>query len=177
MNRGRVFMAALIAIVGLIGYYGSRSKNEITGEVQHISLTEDQEIAMGMQSAPEMTDQFGGVDPDAAAQRLVSEVGTRIVKRTAAGATHYPFHFTLLAGPKTVNAFAVPGGHLFVYSGLLLAAELEGGEAGKVAAGLLDRGLVVNAVSPTALRFAPSLLVSDDEIDHGVSLLRDELAQ
>ena len=45
MHRGRLLIAAIIAIVGLVGYYGSRSKNEVTGEVQHIRLTEDQEIA------------------------------------------------------------------------------------------------------------------------------------
>ena len=52
--------------------------------------------------------------------------------------------------------------------GLLVAAELEEGkEAGPVAAAALDAGLVVNAVTPTALRLAPSLLVSEDEIDRG----------
>ncbi len=130
MNRGRLLIAAIIAIVGLVGYYGSRSKNEVTGEVQHIRLTEDQEIAMGMQSAPEMTDQFGGVDPDPAAQKIVSEVGTRVVKRTAAGGTHYPFRFTLLADPKTVNAFALPGGPVFItralYNNLENEAQLAG---------------------------------------------------
>ena len=54
--------------------------------------------------------------------------------------------------------------------GLLLAAELEPGiESGPVAAACLDAGLVVNAVTPTALRFAPSLLVTDDEIDEARS--------
>jgi acetylornithine/N-succinyldiaminopimelate aminotransferase len=49
--------------------------------------------------------------------------------------------------------------------GLLLAVELDGGDAREVAAAALDAGLVVNAVTPTALRLAPSLLVTDDEID------------
>jgi acetylornithine/N-succinyldiaminopimelate aminotransferase len=56
--------------------------------------------------------------------------------------------------------------------GLLIAAELsEGIEAGKVATACLHAGLVVNAVTPTALRFAPSLLVADDEIDAAVAIL------
>jgi predicted acetylornithine/succinylornithine family transaminase len=60
--------------------------------------------------------------------------------------------------------------------GLLLAAELsEGIEAGKVAAHALDEGLIVNAVTPTALRLAPSLLVTDHEIDEAVGLLRRAL--
>lgn len=56
--------------------------------------------------------------------------------------------------------------------GLLLAAELHAGIDAKVVADeCLARGLVVNAVTPTALRFAPSLLVSDEEIDAGVAIL------
>ncbi|MDE3203688.1 MAG: acetylornithine transaminase [Acidobacteriota bacterium] len=56
--------------------------------------------------------------------------------------------------------------------GLLVAAELEPGRpAGEVASAALEAGLVVNAVTPTALRLAPSLLVTDDEIDEAVSIL------
>jgi predicted acetylornithine/succinylornithine family transaminase len=58
--------------------------------------------------------------------------------------------------------------------GLLVAAELEpveGRGAGEVAAAALEAGLVVNAVTPTALRLAPSLLVSDEEIDEAVAIL------
>ena len=56
--------------------------------------------------------------------------------------------------------------------GLLLAAELaEGIPSQPVAAAALEAGLVVNAVTPTALRFAPSLLVTNDEIDEAVAIL------
>ena len=61
--------------------------------------------------------------------------------------------------------------------GLLIAAELaDGREAGPVSLACLDAGLVVNAVTPTALRFAPSLLVTDDEIDAAVAILTEVLA-
>jgi acetylornithine/succinyldiaminopimelate/putrescine aminotransferase len=61
--------------------------------------------------------------------------------------------------------------------GLLVAAELDAGrEAGPVALACLDAGLIVNAVTPTALRFAPSLLVTDDEIDAAVAILAEVLA-
>ncbi|MEZ5137957.1 MAG: acetylornithine transaminase [Acidimicrobiales bacterium] len=54
--------------------------------------------------------------------------------------------------------------------GLLLAVELEAGiDARAVAADLLTHGVVVNAVTPTALRLAPSLLITDDEIDEAVA--------
>lgn len=61
--------------------------------------------------------------------------------------------------------------------GLLLAAELaEGVDSKAVAADLLSRGLIVNAVSPTALRFAPPLIVSESEILQAVDLLSAVLA-
>jgi acetylornithine/succinyldiaminopimelate/putrescine aminotransferase len=60
--------------------------------------------------------------------------------------------------------------------GLLLAVELDGRDAKAVNAALLDAGLVANAVTPTALRLAPSLLVTDDELDHAVALVAAALA-
>ena len=62
--------------------------------------------------------------------------------------------------------------------GLLLAAELEGPRpAPAVTAEALQAGLVVNPVTPTALRLSPSLLVTDDEIDEAVSVLAGVLAR
>jgi len=61
--------------------------------------------------------------------------------------------------------------------GLLLAARLENGvDAKDAAARALDAGLIVNPVSPTALRFAPSLLVTDDEIDEGLGIVAKVLS-
>lgn len=71
---------------------------------------------------------------------------------------------------------ALPGVAAVRGSGLLLGAELEGHDAKAVAARVLELGGIVNAVTPTALRLAPSLLISDDEIDHAVELIRKALA-
>jgi acetylornithine/N-succinyldiaminopimelate aminotransferase len=60
--------------------------------------------------------------------------------------------------------------------GLLLAAELDGRDARQVARDALDVGLVVNGVSPTALRLAPNLLVTDEEVDEALALLDGVLA-
>ena len=61
-------------------------------------------------------------------------------------------------------------------SGLLLGVELDGRDARAVNADLLDAGVVANAVTPTALRLAPSLLIGDDEIDEAVAIIGDVLA-
>jgi acetylornithine/N-succinyldiaminopimelate aminotransferase len=60
--------------------------------------------------------------------------------------------------------------------GLLLGIELDGHDARAVAARLLELGAIVNAVTPTALRLAPSLLITDDEVDLALDLLAKALA-
>src|SRR6185503_530797 len=106
---GRFIIAAIIAGISLISYYSMRSKNPITGETQHVSLSVDQEVAMGLQAAPEMAAQFGGLLQDPKAQDLVDRVGQRIAQKSAAGRGDYRFEFEVLADDKTVNAFALPG--------------------------------------------------------------------
>lgn len=60
--------------------------------------------------------------------------------------------------------------------GLLIAVELDGFDAKAVAAALLDAGLVVNAVTGTALRLAPPVNVSDAEIDEAVGMIEAALS-
>ena len=55
--------------------------------------------------------------------------------------------------------------------GLLLGVELAGAQAQAVVAKCLEQGLVINAVTDSALRLAPSLLVSEAEIDEAVDIL------
>ncbi|MET0458233.1 MAG: acetylornithine/succinylornithine family transaminase, partial [Ilumatobacteraceae bacterium] len=66
---------------------------------------------------------------------------------------------------------ALPGVLTVRGRGLLLAAELEAGDAATVYRRLLAAGLVTNAVTPTALRVAPPLTVSDAEIDEAVAMI------
>jgi predicted acetylornithine/succinylornithine family transaminase len=82
------------------------------------------------------------------------------------------------AGEKLMNAVELlPGVKNVRGLGLLIAVELDAGNAGDVAARALDAGLVVNPVTVTALRLAPSLLVSDEEIDEGVNILAKVLSE
>jgi acetylornithine/N-succinyldiaminopimelate aminotransferase len=76
----------------------------------------------------------------------------------------------LATGLQTVPGIASVRGR-----GLLLGAELDGRPSADVAGQLLDHGLVVNAVTPTALRFAPPITVADAEIDEALSTLAEVL--
>ena len=71
---------------------------------------------------------------------------------------------------------AIPGVADVRGRGLLLAAELEGRPAGDVYLAALARGLVVNAVTPTAMRLTPPLTVSDAEIDEALAILTEVLS-
>lgn len=82
------------------------------------------------------------------------------------------------AGKRLTDALgALPGVAAVRGRGLLLAAELRPGvDAREVATRCLERGLVVNPVTRSALRLAPPLLVTDDEVDDAVGRLADALA-
>jgi hypothetical protein len=59
VQRGRFVIAAVIAIISLIAYYSSSAPNPVTGETQRVgSITPDKEVALGLQAAPEMAQQF-----------------------------------------------------------------------------------------------------------------------
>jgi acetylornithine/succinyldiaminopimelate/putrescine aminotransferase len=76
------------------------------------------------------------------------------------------------AGARLGEGLAVLPGVVSVRgAGLLLAAQLATPVAKEAAAAALERGLLVNAVRPDAVRVAPPLLVSDDEVDEALAIL------
>jgi predicted Zn-dependent protease len=66
-----------------------------------------------------MAAQFGGELADPALQQYVESVGQSVVQKSEAARSPYQFKFHLLADPKTLNAFALPGGQIFITWGLL----------------------------------------------------------
>ena len=110
---------------------------------------------------------FGGQPLATAAARAVLEVmETEDVPARAAR-----------AGQRLRDgAASIPGVAAVRGLGLLLAVELTGHDAQAVVGRLLELGAIVNAVTPTALRLAPSLLISDDELDEALDLLAKALA-
>ncbi len=134
MNRSRLSATILIALVmvgfSLCRYYSNSQINPITGETQHISINTEQEIALGLQSAPAMAQQHGGLYPDEKLQTLVDNVGNKLLQSSEAKNTPYEFSFHLLADDQTVNAFALPGGPVFITYALLARLKNEDQLAG-----------------------------------------------
>ena len=119
MRSNRLLIAIVIAAVGAGYYFCNQQVNPVTGEKQHVALTPDQEAALGMQAAPGMAEQFGGLHPDPTVQSTVEEIGETIVARSAARGSGYQYDFHVLRDPETVNAFALPGGQVFITTALL----------------------------------------------------------
>ncbi|MEM6282533.1 MAG: M48 family metalloprotease [Chloroflexota bacterium] len=116
---GRILIGLAIAAFSLISFFASQEYNPITGENQFVSLTPRQEIALGLQSAPDLIQQYGGVFQDQRAQILVDDIGFDLVQNSVASDTPWQFEFTVLSDPQTVNAFALPGGQVFITTALL----------------------------------------------------------
>jgi predicted Zn-dependent protease len=118
MRRGswkiRIVIGLIIVVFALIQRWNNKEENPYTGRVQNINMTSEQEIAIGLQSAPEVAQQYGGLYPDERLQTLVAVVGNRLIQNSIARETPYKYEFHLLADDQTVNAFALPGGQVFI---------------------------------------------------------------
>ncbi|SMC32343.1 M48 family metalloprotease [Cellulophaga tyrosinoxydans] len=118
MNRGswkiRIFIGLAIVAFAFIQKCNNTEENPYTGRKQHITMSSDQEIAIGLQSAPEMAQQHGGLYPDQRLQSFVKQVGNKLVNNSIARETPYKYDFHLLADDQTINAFALPGGQCFI---------------------------------------------------------------
>lgn len=108
------------------------------GDVNLISL--DREWAMGEQLAAEIVRQVELVE-DPAAQAYIQRLGAQIVAETEFADRSWQFH---LVEDPSVNAFAIPGGHVFVHTGLVAAAkdvhELAGVVGHEIAHGVARHG-------------------------------------
>lgn len=114
-----VLVGLAIAAFGVIRYFVSQS---------HPPAPEN-DVALGLQAAPSMIQQMGGeVSPSDPRAQLVSTVGQRLV--SVIGQTPWRFQFHLLRDPQTVNAFALPGGQIFITVALLERLENEAQLAG-----------------------------------------------
>ncbi len=126
----RLLIGLVFAIISLISYYSSSSINPVTGEKQRISMSIEEETALGLHSAPRMAAQFGGLSKNQQASALVKKIGQQIVERSPASKSPYKFDFHLLADTRTINAFALPGGQIFITEALLQLLRTPGELAG-----------------------------------------------
>lgn len=130
----RLLIGLGIVLFGIISFYMKTETNPVTGEKQRVSLSVDQEKALGLEAAPKMAQEMGGAldprsDPRAARVALMGDTLVRTIdssKNPYAG----NFNFYLLGDEKMVNAFALPGGQIFITAALYDRMENEAQLAG-----------------------------------------------
>jgi len=110
----RILIGLAIVAFAFIQRCNNKEENPYTGRVQNINMSAEQEIAIGLQSAPEVAQQHGGLYPDERMQAFVDAVGQKLVRNSIARETPYQYDFHLLADDRAINAFALPGGQCFI---------------------------------------------------------------
>jgi predicted Zn-dependent protease len=136
----RLLIAVVIAAFAVLSYVlRPKDENKITGKKERVALTEEaDEVRMGLAAMPEMMQMHGGESRNAAEAADVARVGEQILvaldqhlaEQGRTNPYRQDFEFTLLADPKTVNAFALPGGKVFITAALYHALETHGQLAG-----------------------------------------------
>lgn len=120
-NQARRAAGVCLVVAGVVlaGMGGGCVKNAATGEKFFSLYGSDraQEISIGAQAAPGMAQEFGGAVPNARLQSYVQDIGRRLAAVTEADNPGLPWEFTLLDSP-VINAFALPGGKVYVTRGL-----------------------------------------------------------
>lgn len=122
-----------VLTAGLISFaatsLGGCTKNAATGENIFTLMNRDNEIALGAQAAPQFTQEFGGAVPNADLQAYVKDVGSKLAAVTEADFPSLPWEFTFL-NSEAINAFALPGGKVFLTRGLAVKLSSEAEMAG-----------------------------------------------
>ena len=152
--------------------------NPVSGQREFVLVSESQEIAMGAQGAESVSQSIGVVD-DAALQSYVQGLGMSLA--TDSERPELPWSFRVLDDP-TPNAFAFPGGYIFITRGLLglMGNEAElvsvlGHEIGHVTArhsvAMMTRAQVAQIGLGVGSILSPTLAEFSDAAAGGLSLL------
>lgn len=131
LGNPRILIALGLAAFALIKYSASSTKKEnpFTGDtVTLTAMTPEEETALGLQSVPQMAAEFGGEVRDPVLRNKINEIGHRLLaakerivtkRGTQDDEFDYDFQFHVLADRKVINAFALPGGQVFITMALL----------------------------------------------------------
>ena len=108
-------MTRRVPLVLLLGTVGACATNPVTGKSELSLISEGQEIAMGKEAAEQAKQSIGLYD-DAKVQAYVAEIGQRMAAASERPNLPWEFH---VVDDASVNAFALPGGFIFVTRGLM----------------------------------------------------------
>lgn len=122
MINSYIFILKVLFIAFIFLSIGSCVKNNATGERQLVILSEAEENNIGAKEHPKIIKSFGGIYQNKELQEYIRNIGNKITAK--AGIPNTRWTFTILDSP-IVNAFALPGGYVYVTRGLLALANDE----------------------------------------------------
>ena len=125
MNR-ILEQARLMLIAGLLASAAACAVNPATGQRQFMLLSEDREIEMGREADGQITEAYG-LYPSDELQTFVRGIGEDLAARSER--PQLPWSFKVVDDP-IVNAFALPGGFIFITRGILASLNSEAELAG-----------------------------------------------
>jgi predicted Zn-dependent protease len=121
MQKGTCFLFTVFVIISV-----ACATNPVTGKRQMTLLSEAEELAIGQQQDAEIRREMGVYD-DPALQRYVDDIGQQLAR--ASHRPNLPWSFTIVDSPA-INAFALPGGYIYLTRGILAYLDDEAELAG-----------------------------------------------
>lgn len=125
----RLAIRIFVFFIGLnaIGLAGGCSTNPATGRSQFLLISEKQEVSMGLSAEPGLINSYGGEVKDPVIQQYVKDIGQRLAVHSWRDNMPWDFH---VVDSAVINAFALPGGKIFITRGLMEKFENEAQLAG-----------------------------------------------
>lgn len=109
------FRAVTLLIVAVVGLGCGCARNPVSGKQEFVLMSEQQEIALGQRTHAELLQQYP-LTQDVALQQYVKSIGARLAKVSHRKNLVYRFY---VVDSDQINAFALPGGYIYVTRGLL----------------------------------------------------------
>lgn len=119
MNKPILLFASLSTsvILSLTTLSGCET-NAATGRSQYSALSPEQEVQLGKEAAPQIVQEHGGSLADTTLSAYVTAIGAKMAATTEGTNPQLPWNFTIL-NSDILNAFALPGGEVFISRGLM----------------------------------------------------------
>ncbi len=122
-------LSVLVAAALLSAACGTHVVNPVSGKAERTVMDEASEIAEGKKAHEEVMKEYGGPLVNPALQAYVNELGQRLAKQSHRA--NLQWTFTVLDSAD-VNAFALPGGYVYVTRGILACLDSEADLAGVI---------------------------------------------
>ncbi len=131
-RRGWVWSGVLVAAMAVVAQGCATSAGEqVTRAAADAVLPPSQEEQLGRQMRSQVLQKYPPLQ-DPQVQQYVDQVGQRVVRTIGGRPQGIDYSFTVVKGDQ-INAFTMPGGDIYVYTGLLKAADNEAQLAGVLA--------------------------------------------